>query len=347
MSIVFDGPVGPTAATVFVRTVPTPSEHQLASFLPDKSVTSTTIKLAEGTRVNRSAQFRAFDGNIPQLERDSFSTREVDLLPMSIQGGKGELERLQLEKVRQGGGSTAAITEAIYDDLTLAVNAIRNRVETARGELLSTGKIVLQDENGLFLKADFEVPADNFKDVVTPWSSVNDAEVVQDLTAWVEYYTSLNGFAPGGMIINRRILGFLQRNAEFRSLLASLQGAPSIVGRSSVDQVLSDYGLPPIAGIYDTVLPDPENIQKRVIPENKVIFVPPNAGTLGNVSWGVTATAMELLSAAQTDLSFADAPGLVGVVIKSGPPYKESTLVDSLLLPNLENPKQLMVAEVF
>lgn len=340
MSIIFDGPVGPDAATVYVRTIPTPSEHKLSAYLPDVSVTSTTIKLAEGTKLNRTTPFRAFDGNIPQLERDSFKTSEVDLLPISIQGGKGELERLQLEKVRQGGGSLGAITSAIYDDLEISVRTIRNRVEKARGELLTTGKIRLL-ENGLDLEADFGVPEDNFVDAATPWSAVNDAQVVQDLTAWVEYYTNLNGFPPGGMILSRKVQGFLQRNAEFRNLLASLQGSPSIVGLSGVTQVLTDFNLPPILDTYDTVIDG-----QRVVPDDKVILLPPAGNAVGDVSWGITATAMELVGAAQTDLAFADAPGLVGLVLKDGPPYREQTLVDSLLLPNLKAPKALMVASV-
>lgn len=346
MALIFDGPVTPDDATVFVREVPTPSDHKLSAFLPDKNITDTRVEFASAARVNRTAQFRAFDGNIPQLERDSVETRQVDLLPMSIQGGKGELERLSLERVRQNGGSLAAITQAIYDDLEISVRSIRNRVEVARGEVLSTGKMTLAGENGLYLTADFQVPAEHFVTASTPWSTVDTATVVQDLTTWVEAYTVANGFAPGGMIVSRKTVGYLQRNAEFRTLMSSIVGSPTVIGRSAVDALLSDYALPPIVEVYDTVI-EVEGVQKRVIPEDKVILLPPGGAGLGYVAWGITATAMELLGAAQSDLSFTDAPGLAGVVIKTGPPFKESTLVDSLLLPVIEQPKALMVADVF
>ncbi|MDE8648084.1 major capsid protein [Rhodococcus qingshengii] len=345
MSLIFDGPVHPDDATVFVRNVPTPADHKLSAFLPDKTITDTRVEFASAARVNRTAQFRAFDGNIPMLERDTVETRQVDLLPMSIQGGKGELERLSLERVRQQGGSLAAITDAIYNDLEIGVRSIRNRIEVARGEVLTTGKMQLKGENGLYLTADFQVPTDHFVDAATPWSQVDAANVVQDLSTWVEKYTSDNGFAPGGMIISRKILGFLQRNAEFRTLLSVIQGAPGIVGRSAVDAVLADYGLPPIVEVYDTVI-NVEGVDTRVIPEEKVVFLPPNPSDLGYVAFGITATAMELMSAAQSDLSFTDAPGLAGVVVKDGPPFRERTMVDSLLLPVIENPKALFVADV-
>lgn len=345
MALIFDGPVTPDDATYFVRQVPTPSDHRLAEVVPDRLVQEQTIRLANATRVNRTAQFRAFDGNIPRLERDSVETREVDLLPMSVQGSKGELERLQLERVRQQGGSSAAITQAIYDDLEAGVRAIRNRVEVARGQLLSTGKITLA-ENGVFLTADYQVPADHFVAPTTPWTTVADATVVTDLTAWVEKYTRDVGAPPSGMIISRRIAGLLQRNAEFASYAHSVAGTPQIVSRSIVNNVLEDYNLPPISMVYDTVI-NVEGTDQRVIPEDKVIFLPPASSPWAYVAWGVTATALELVSAAQTDLSFSDAPGLTGVVIKTGPPYQETTLVDSLLLPVLERPEALMVADVF
>ncbi|WP_218834902.1 major capsid protein [Rhodococcus sp. ACS1] len=326
--------------------MPSPADHKLSTFLPDKTINDIRVDFASAARVNRTASFRAFDGNIPYLERDSVETRQIDLLPLSIMGGKGEYERLKLEQQRQAGGSLTAITEAIYNDLEIGVRSIRNRLEVARGQVLSTGKLTLAGENGIFLTADFQVPGDHFVTAATPWSTVATAPVVQDLTTWVEKYTQDNGFAPGGMIISRKTMGYLQRNAEFRLLLSVIQGAPGVVGRSAVDAVLADYNLPPIVEIYDTVI-NVEGVDTRVIPEDKVIFVPPNASDLGYVAYGITATAQELLGAAQSDLSFTDAPGLAGVVIKDGPPFRERTMVDSLVMPILENPKALFVADVF
>ncbi|MFI8976909.1 major capsid protein [Nocardia asteroides] len=345
MPLIFDGPVHPDAATAFAREIPTPADHLLSAFLPDQLVQEQTIRLINSTRVNRTAQFRSFDGSIPQLERDFVETREIDLLPISIQGTKGELERLQLERARQRGGSLEAITSAIYNDIEIAVRSIRNRIELARGELLSTGKIQLSNENGLTLTADFEVPPDHFVTAGTAWSNTATATVVSDLATWTEKYIADNGFAPAGMIISRKTAGLLQRNKEFKDYSSSLSGGPAIVSKSIVNSVLEDFNLPAISAVYDTSI-NVQGVDTRVIPENKVIFVPP-AGRLGSVKWGVTATALELVSAAQSDMAFSDAPGITGVVVKSGPPFKETTVVDALTLPVLEDPKSLFVASVY
>jgi hypothetical protein len=45
-------------------------------------------------------------------------------------------------------------------------------------------------------------------------------------------------------------------------------------------------------------------------------------------------------------MSFADAPGIVGVVEKVGPPYRQFTFVDAVAMPILAQPKRLFVATV-
>jgi hypothetical protein len=77
-----------------------------------------------------------------------------------------------------------------------------------------------------------------------------------------------------------------------------------------------------------------------------VIFVPPEGQRLGYTAWGVSATALELVNSSKVELSFNDAPGIVGVVVKEGPPFRQYTFVDAVGMPVLENPNYLMVATV-
>jgi hypothetical protein len=48
----------------------------------------------------------------------------------------------------------------------------------------------------------------------------------------------------------------------------------------------------------------------------------------------------------QSDLSFEEAPGIVGVVEKVGPPYRSFTFVDAVAMPILSNAKLLSVLDV-
>jgi hypothetical protein len=345
MGIVFDGPVTPDALTAFVREVPTPADQVLNRLLPDRHFTRNDISFQELTRTNRTARFRAYDGRLHVSERDVTATKSVKLPPLSSSVSTGELERLQLEFARTGGNNQAAFIDAIYDDATNLTREIQARMEQARGDVLVDGKFTLSGEGGLTLEADFGVPANHVVSAGTAWSTVATAPIVADETAWVNTYVATNGFPPGGQVMSRRILGYMLQNAEFRTLLASQVGAPGLVTQADVDRILAAYGLPPILFIYDTLV-DVDGVSTRVLPDDKVWFVPPNVADLGYTAWGVSATALELVNSSVVDLSFSDAPGIVGVVEKSGPPYREWCYVDAVGMPVLANPKLLLVADV-
>lgn len=346
MAIVFDGPVTPDALTAFVREVPTPANYVLNQLLPDRYFDKNTVDVSELTKKNRAAKFRAFDGRIHRTERDTLEVRTVKLPPVSSMNGIGELERLNLEAARQNGGSTNAVINQIYDDASNLTGEVLSRMELARGDVLTDGKFTLAGENGLHVEADFGVPASHIVSASTVWSSTGTATIIADLTAWVDVYVATNGFRPGGMVISNKTMGYMLRNSEIRTLAGSLAGTPGIVSRRTVDEVLDTFGLPPILFVYDTQV-DVDDVSTRILPEDRVLFTPPNPADLGYTAWGVSATALELVNAAKVDFSFEQAPGIVGVVIKDGPPFREETFVDAVGMPVLANPKRLLVADVF
>jgi hypothetical protein len=346
MAIIFDGPVTPDTLTAFVREVPTPANYVLDQLLPNVYFDKNTIDVSELTKTNRAAKFRAFDGRIHRSERDSLEVRTVKLPPVSSMNGLGELERLNLEAARQNGGSNAAVINQIYADATNLTGEVLSRMELARGDVLTDGKFTLTGENGLYLEADFGVPGNHIVSASTVWSTTATATVIADLTAWADVYVATNGFRPGGMALSNKTVGYMLRNAEVRTLAGSLAGTPGIVSRRTLDEVLDTFGLPPILFVYDTQV-DVDGASTRVLPEDRVLFVPPNPSDLGYTAWGVSATALELVNAAKVDFSFENAPGIVGVVIKDGPPFREETFVDAVGMPILANPKRLLVADVF
>jgi hypothetical protein len=345
MAIVFDGPVTPDGLTVFTRNVPSPQEFSLSDLLPDRYFTDNTIDITEITRTNRTARFRAYDGRLHVSERDAGISKQVKLPPLSTSLSMGELERLQLEFARSGGGSPQAIVTATYNDAQNLTREIQARMEQARGDVLTDGKFTLAGEGGLVLEADYGVPGNHIVAPGTLWTTTASATIVANESAWVDTYVATNGFAPGGQVVSRRVLNLMLQNAEMRSLAASLSGTPSLVTRPALDAALAAFGLPPIIKVYDTVV-DVDGTSTRTIPDDRVLFVPPNIADLGYTAWGVSATALELVNSSQVDFSFEDAPGIVGVVEKVGPPYREFTFVDAVGMPVLNNSKLLLVADV-
>lgn len=342
MAIVFDGPVTPDALTTFVREVPSPADQVLNRILPDRVLNRNTVDLSELTRTNRTARFRAFDARLHVSQRDIATTKQVKLPPLSSSLSVGELERLQLEFTRLGGTNQSAIVDAIYDDATILTREVRARMEQARGDVLTDGKFTLAGEGNLTMEADFGVPAGHLVAPGTLWSTTSTATVIANLAAWVDVYVATNGSRPTGMIVSTRVMNYMLQNAEIRSLAASLSGAPGLVTRPALDSTLAAFGLPPVTLVYDSLV-DVDGVSTKVIPDDRLIMYGDN---VGYTAWGLTATALELVNASQTDLSFADAPGITGVVIKEGPPFRQFTFVDAVGMPVLENPRRLLIADV-
>jgi len=345
--IVYDGPVLPDDLTTFVRQVPQPANFILNQVLPDVYVQSNRIDVGQITRTNRTARFRSYDGAIHSARRDVAQVSSVQLPPLSDSLQMGELERLRLEYARTGGTNQNAFVDAIYDDATTLTQNSLNRMELARGDLLTDGKFTMLSANGEpALEADFGVPGGNF---VTPagalWSNIGSADPLTDVNAWVTAYIATNGFPPGGMWINRTILNNLLSNSTLRTATGNILGTTTLLTRATLDQVFEARGFPPILGVYDSQV-DVDGTATRITPANKVIFVPPAGVPFGRTVWGVSATALELVDSADTDMSFEDAPGIVGVVEKDGPPYRQFVFVDAVGMPVLDNPRTLMVATV-
>ncbi|MGZ4588681.1 MAG: major capsid protein [Mycobacteriaceae bacterium] len=345
MAIVYDGPVLPDDLTTFVRAVPQPAQFILNQILPDDHVQTNRIDVGIITRTNRTARFRAYDANLHVAQRDVGQVTAVTLPPLSDSLAMGELERLKLEFARTGGTNQNAFVEAIYNDAETLTHYVQNRMELARGDVLVDGKFTLTGEGGLNIEADYGVPAGNFVTPGTLWSTTASADVLGDLNNWLTYYIGINGYAPEAMWVSRATLIQMLSNTAMRQSMATLVGVAALLTREQLDAGLASRGLPRIAGVYDANV-DVDGVITRTVPANKVIFTPPAGTPFGRTLWGVSATALELVNSGETEMSFEDAPGIVGVVEKSGPPYREFTFVDAVGMPVLDNPKALMVATV-
>lgn len=342
MAIVFDGPVQPDDLTTFVRQVPSPSSEVLNRILPDRTLSRNTVDLEELTQTNRTARFRAFDARLHVSSRDVVATKQVKLPPLSSSISVGEFERLQLEFARFGGTNQDALVGAIYDDAHNLTREVRARMEQARGDVLTDGKFTLAGEGNLTMEADFGVPGNHIVSAGTAWSTTASADVIGDLTSWVNTYIATNGSRPIGMVTSTRVINYMLQNAAIRTLSASLAGSPGLVTRPALDAALAAFGLPPVSLVYDTNV-DVDGVTTKVIPDDRVILFGEN---VGYTAWGITATALELANAAETDMSFSNAPGITGVVIKEGPPFRQFTYVDAVGMPVIENPRRLFIADV-
>lgn len=344
MTIVFDAPVSPDDLTVFVREVPTIHALGLLNLFPTKDILDNVVDVAEIVHTNRTARFRAYDGRIHVSKRDNTSLGRIKLPPLSSSLEMGEYERLQLEFARTGGVYTAPLVNAIYNDGQNLVGEVRNRLEQAWGDVLTDGKLTINEE-GLVTECDFGIPANQIVNAGTPWTTLASAPALTDLIGWLDIYIATNGFAPGSIQTSQRVIRLLTQNASIINAIRGAAATVSMVSLQDVNNLFATVGLPSLAAPYDTSV-DVDGVSTRVIADDKLLFLPPNIADLGYTAYGVSATALELVGSSESDLSFEDAPGIVGVVEKQGPPYRQTTFVDAVAMPILQNAKRLLVADV-
>jgi hypothetical protein len=337
--------VDPATLTGYVRELPAPRMWVLNQFLPDRLVEDVEAYVEQLTRHNRAAQFRAWDAETPMGQRDSFKRDRVQLPPLGEKLIVSEYERLQLERVRSRGDTTAPMVNSIYDDAEVITRHVRARMELARGDVLTDGKFTLSGENGLTLEADYGLPASHSVSPATVWSDHANATVIDDLRTWADTYTDDAGESPGAMFTTRTVIGHMLRNQEVRDLVGMSSDTTSILTQTQLNTVLQAHGLPPV-GEYNAKIENSGGSTVRPVPEDHLVMLPEDPSSLGSTVWGITAESLELAAGENPSLDFEDAPGLVGVVLREADPVKIMTKVTGVGMPVLADPNKLLVADV-
>jgi hypothetical protein len=301
--------------------------------------------LTEIIRTNRTARYRSFDGRIHVSERDGGTNKWVNLAPLSTSLNKGELERLNIEFAKTGGTFKEALAAASYNDATNLTYEVLNRLNQAWGDVLVDGVLTI-DEEGFGGIADYGVPGGHIVTAGTPWTTLS-AAAIDNIVAWSDIYETTNGAPPEQIRTSRRVMRLLQQNTQFIGAIAGTTSGRTRVKLSEINDYLSGEGLPTIgAPIEDRVDVDGSNV--RIVPDDRVFMLPAdeNMENLGYTAYGLSATALELVNSNESELSFSEAPGIVAIVEKVGPPYREFIFVDATAQPVLINAKLLFIADV-
>ena len=344
MAIVFDGPISPDALTAFIRNVPVESSLALVNLFPTRYFDTNRIDWAEFVKTNRTASYRSFDGAIHVSSRDAGSGKYVELLPFSDSLNMGEYETIAAQIARLGGTNKAAQVKAAYNDAERLMGTMNNRRELAWGDVLADGKLTL-NEGGFSGEADYGVPANQVTAPATAWTDHTNAKPLTDLDAQQEVRIT-NGYGRAGkMLLSRVDLGHLRRNKEIIDAVHGATAGRTSVSLAELNTLLESEDLPVVLPTYDTSL-NVEGQNRRVLPDGSVLLLPDNPGDLGFFAYGLSATALELAKSKVAEMTFGDAPGVVGVVEKVGPPYREFTFVDAVGMPILTNAGLLSILDV-
>lgn len=323
------------------REIEDPDTYVLDAALPADEIEDVEYALRTGTITRGVAKYRSYDAETPIGKRAASSTVTRGMLPPL--GQKlviGEFERVMLQRAQ--GAQNGGLVRSIYDDTRSNVLAVRARLEKARGQVLSTGKFTLTDENGLTLEADFGVPADhmNVAPAGVAWSDPA-ADFFGDLETWVQKYADDNdGALPGAAWTSRRVLNYARANKQ---VIRAQYGSTATEGRISpaqLNDILAEQGFPAFRAVETKVG------GVRVMADDKLVLTPADARELGRTIFGITADALELVNSNAVDFALRDAPGITAVTLKSGDPARIWSKGVAAAMPVLDDPNKVFVAVV-
>lgn len=345
--IVYGGPVPPGALSFYMRGLPENSEHLLRELFPDRTVQSRKIQLGEITKKNRMAVFRNWDARVPMGQRDVAVTSEMSMLPLGLAMNEGEYERLLRIEEEMGGVSAnnARLADALYNDAEEITNSMRNRMEYARGDVLTDGKLSI-NENGVVQEADFGIPDANFLYPTVAWSDPT-ANRFTDLMKFVkDYRATHNGRAPKEFITDSDTWADFMLDPGFRDVFSANNGGyvPDIINEDEVRAGLRRFGLPAPKFLYDSTFYTLDGAEVAPFPKGRIALLP--GGPIGYTAWGITVTGVELARSAKTDFSWTDVPGIVGIITK-GPdmPFRQFTYGDATAMPVLERAADVAIVD--
>lgn len=323
----------------------------LTNWLPNEFVPDIVAQFeVGGTGLLPVAPFRSFDAETPLGKTQG---RQKVFIELPAIGQKNRISEYDQLRQRDGDVRNTRILNSVLQLTTNIVTAISTRQEIARGQALETGQLAI-NENGFIQGMDFE--RDPSMEVSATdgggdfWDDP-DAEVLSMLNTWVEEYDDLNGEVPGALLLtDRRQIGALLRNKDIRNLYSSLVGAPSIVNRQALNQVLDDRDIPPIylydrSAIFDKGDGEGE-IKQRILSPTKAFLLPAPGqavgGGLGATYWGQTLEADE----AEYGLEPDEQPGIVAGVWKTRDPIGLWVHANAIGLVALGDANRAMVADV-
>ena len=345
--ILWDAAATPDEITFTIRQIPRRSELVLSNLAPITYSDSHTVRWGEISRRNRLASYRAFDGPIAVGGRDDEQDKQVRLAPFSRQLNMGEYERLAIEFERMAGGNRKVLADALYDDAENLTSSMHNRVEKALGTTLYTGVFDV-NENGYRGRADFGLPSANVFTAAVKWgANPTTAKAGDDLRAMGKQFLKSAGVRAGRIITSEAVMDALRFNAQIVAETVGTQAGRTWITQDELNNWFGQNRLPQLVVEYETSFFNEETgMEERVIPEDRIIFTPANLGDVLQFRYGMSATALELIRSPRSEMTFADGPGIVGLAIKQGPPFRQFTYVDAVGMPLLMGAKSVVVGTV-
>ena len=313
------------------------ARNSLATFLPNIAVDAVSYRLGRRKRLDQAVPVRAIDAPATPIRRPGIVEVKGDLPAITpiIDLSEQDLTN-EMVMAKQLAGIPVDWQPTVDAAAGQAALAIDNTLELMRGQLLSTGKVSLQAEDGVVHEVDFGVSA---KQNITAASAWTPADALDNLFAAGNTHGEEAGIDAGAILTTRKVRAVL-----LAGIAAKYPQAP--VGQAALSAWLADNGLPDII-TYDRVLSNVDGTRSRVLPEGTVVFLPSATDPVGQTQLGITQEAVQQTQRVQpngaTALTSDIAKGITIITLGSDNPVRRSVKGAALGMPVLDDPTQLTI----
>ncbi|HBI2046310.1 TPA: major capsid protein [Enterococcus faecalis] len=260
------------------------------TLFPSVKVPSFTFRdIRTGNRTPVAASVSAFDAEAEIASREGRMTdMELAYIKRKIRLSEENLLMLKAPGFQQ---QQQLAIRAIFNDTEAMVNSVKARIEAMRMEVLTTGKITL-DENGIKTKVDYLMKKENQKEA--DWSE-EKADPIQSIMDWV-----LDAdVEPDVMLMNGLTAQNILNTEAVRKKFERSNIMPTLTG-------LNDYftaaGLPTIKvynKAYRKQLANGKYTKQRFVADGDIALIP--SGALGSTVFGMTPEEARLVTSGTLD----------------------------------------------
>lgn len=290
----------------------------------------------------------AFDAKATIRDRVGIKKVETEMPFFRESMRIGEKDRQELNKVMAAGNKAMVqpIIDKIFDDANNLVAGAEVQAERMRMQLLSTGKILVVDENRQNFDYDYLHPAGHKETLLTTarWSQVDTATPVQDIQRWQGIVEGNTGSKPTRAICTRKTWNYLLANKSIRLDMDPIGGNNRIMTDSMLAQYLSaKLGL--VVAVYDKKYHlELGGATHQFYPDEKFTLIPD--GMLGSTFFGTTPEESDLMSG-NTDAQVKIVnTGVAVTTYKEVHPVNVVTVVSAITLPSFERIDNVFIATV-
>jgi len=298
-----------------------------------------------------AADVVAMDSSLPLKKRDTLSTAVGRIPKVGISFSRGEKFLSDVAVMAARGAREAEIAARVLNDVARCINGIIVRTEILFQQALSTGVILVEDENtpGLGVRADYGYKAKNFfKTTKGAWGGA-DAATFDDIQQLFDE-AEADGNSIGLVMLSKAYFNKLRNSTQAKQKAATFAGQVivsldnlMVPSRDAMLNVLEDeFGVP--FRIVDSSFryEEKDGTTKNIKPWEQANVVAIPSENAGRLVYGTLAEETRPVA----DVTYAKA-GTHILVAEFGEtnPLREFSTAQALCLPVIDNAQSIYVLQ--